>query len=154
VATAAAIPARGWLDLEEDIADEFAPYAQRYNEIDDAYERVSSYRKKARQEDRRLRGESPSPRAQPHRKKTRNDKQLRERLALLVLAGYCAKCKKKREPVRNTHTMHCEECIAERRRRTARNAGGLSANAATAAIHRRSARSAPPSATRASDGRT
>jgi hypothetical protein len=120
VATAAAIPARGWLNLEEDIADEFAPYAQRYDEIDDAYERVSSHRKKARQEARRLQGKPPSPRTQPHRNKTQCDKRWRERVALLVLAGYCAKCKKKREPSRSEHATHCEECAAELQRRVAR----------------------------------
>ena len=38
--TRARLGQSAWQNLEEDIADEFAPYVQRYDDIDDAYERV------------------------------------------------------------------------------------------------------------------
>ena len=74
-----------WENLDEDIAAEFALFAGREDEIDDAYERRSSDRRQRAREGRRL------EHGLVQRKK-------RARIALRLAAGCCAWCDEKRAP--------------------------------------------------------
>jgi hypothetical protein len=104
-------PPRGWLHLEDDIAEEFAPLVSRPYEIDDALE-LLRVRKRAARREQYLLADGLSQREEKARKKA-----LRE---LRLLAGYCKLCWTKRAPESRRlcaeHLARERECIQRRLR--------------------------------------
>ena len=79
----------GWLHLEEDIAEEYAPLVSRPYEIEDALELAGARRRAARREQYRL-SDGLSLKQEKARKEAL--------IELRLLAGCCARCSNKRAP--------------------------------------------------------
>lgn len=96
------LPARGWRDLEEDIAAEFAEHTSRTHAVEDAHERLRSRRMEAERETRRF---------APWRLSTAANKALRARRRA---AGLCIFC-----PTPLANQWHCAAHAESERRRQA-----------------------------------